>query len=82
MLPDLSLAHFLNASRIRFAEPSARVTLSPASSPPAVDSRLARLATRSGLLSKPMASRESVRDKEMTVGRMSSPVDALNAMLA
>lgn len=67
---------------MRLAEPSASVTLSPASSAPAVASLLVKLATRSGLLSRPMASLDKVRDNDMTVGRMISPVDALKAMLA
>ena len=67
---------------MRFAEPSANVTLSPASSLPTADSRRVRLATRSGLLSRPIASLESVRDSEMTVGRTIRPVDELKAILA
>lgn len=67
---------------MRFADPSARVTLSPASSLPAVASRLVRLVTRSGLLSRPIANLDSVRDKEMTIGRIMSPVDALSTILA
>ncbi len=74
----------MKASRITLAELSTRVTrsvISLAVSLPAFDSLLVRCATKSGLLSRPMASLASVRDNETTVGRTTSPFDALKARI-